>query len=90
MQRFHGALIQIDQYLLAKKIPVIHCLGKTSDYPKWFKFQSGETDNGFVQKFANESKYTVSRDISDNVIDDEGNTILYMHVVKLIDKLLSL
>lgn len=90
MQRFHGALIQIDQYLLAKKIPVIHCLGKNSDYPKWFKFRSGETDNGFVQKFADESKYAVSRDVSDNVIDDEGNTILYLHVVKLIDKLLSL
>jgi len=88
MQRFYGALIQIDQYLLAKKIPVVHCLGKSTDYPKWFNFQSGITDNGFVQNFAANKKFIVDREISDNIIDDAGNSILYRHLVELIDQIL--
>jgi hypothetical protein len=42
--RYYGALIQIDQYLSYKQIPVVHCLGKDYWYPSWFKFTSGVID----------------------------------------------
>ena len=38
--RYMGALIQIDQYLTYKKIPVIHCPFK-ENIPSWFNFTSG-------------------------------------------------
>jgi hypothetical protein len=45
MNRYYGALAQIDQYLKFKNIPVVHCLGKPFWYPTWFKFETGIVDN---------------------------------------------
>lgn len=40
MNRFYGALVQIDQYLSYMKIPSIHIYG-TRHIPSWFNFTSG-------------------------------------------------
>lgn len=42
MNRFYGALVQIDQYLTHMKIPAVHVYG-TKHIPTWFKFSSGVT-----------------------------------------------
>lgn len=41
VNRFNGALIQIDQYITAKKIPCIHIPIQKS-IPPWFSFNSGK------------------------------------------------
>lgn len=40
LNRWYGSLIQIDQYLYAKKIPCIHVIDNNM-IPPWFKFKSG-------------------------------------------------
>lgn len=42
--RHNGALMQIDQFITAKKIPAIHCITSPADIPMWFKFTSGIID----------------------------------------------
>lgn len=70
--RYLGALIQIDQYCTAKKIPVIHCV-KPEEIPNWFKFSSGIVDTELkkiaVEHFAG---YTTSV----NSVSDVGNMII--------------
>jgi len=41
MNRYYGALIQIDQYLQNKNITVIHVLNNSYPLPTWFKFTNG-------------------------------------------------
>ena len=88
MSRFYGALIQIDQYLSRKKIPVVHCLAKDYHYPTWFKFSSGITDNYKIQQIGKNKKYFIDREISDNAINEEGNIAAFEIAVDLIDKVL--
>jgi len=52
--RYQGALMQIDQYLTYKKIPVIHCPYKET-IPNWFKFTSGIVDYK-IANFQNDDK----------------------------------
>jgi len=82
--RYYGALIQIDQYCFAKNIKVIHCLGKPSWYPNWFKFSSGLIDRelGLLQK----SQYYDRYSKSDNGVNEEGNSIMFNRIVELIDQ----
>lgn len=88
MSRFYGALIQIDQYLSHKKIPVVHCLGEDHHYPKWFKFSSGITDDYRIQKISQNKKYFINREVSDNAINEEGNIAAFEIAVDLIDRVL--
>lgn len=44
MNRYYGALIQIDQYLSSRDIFAIHILEKKLPIPAWFKFSSGIID----------------------------------------------
>ena len=70
--RYLGALIQIDQYCTAKKIPVIHCV-KPEEIPNWFKFSSGIVDTD-LKKIATE--HFAGYNISVNSISDDGNRII--------------
>lgn len=85
MNRYYGALIQIDEYLLGKKIPVVHCLGENSWYPDWFVFQSGITDDGFLQSIRRDKNYFVGYDKAYNGINSEGNNLIYKKLVELIN-----
>lgn len=81
-RRFNGALLQIDQLLTVRKIPVIHCpMAKT--LPDWFNFSSGIIDNelGIIDC----SKHNIGYQRSLNAIDNEGNTIIFNKLSEYID-----
>lgn len=84
MNRYYGALIQIDQYLQFKKIPVVHCLGKSFWYPKWFKFSSGSVDDE-IYKLQHEihGHYAMASE-SDNNMNETGNQIAFDRLIPLI------
>lgn len=95
--RYYGALIQIDQYCTARKIPVIHCPISEASIPSWFKFTSGIVDyelNKFGSKFKKTESgylnpYYLGYHKSDNSIDEEGNIIIANKLSEYIDQLLS-
>jgi|688.fasta_scaffold384287_1 hypothetical protein len=83
-KRFNGAILQIDQLLTVRKIPVIHCpMAKT--LPVWFNFSSGITDNEL--SIIDSGKHNIGYQRSLNAIDNEGNTIIFNKLSEYIDNL---
>ncbi len=73
--RHEGALVLIDQYLLYKKIPAVHCINKNWPLPTWFNFQSGVIENEFYA-YQNNQYREHRADVSSNNINQEGNDII--------------
>jgi hypothetical protein len=70
MNRFYGALIQIDQYLSSKNINAIHIVIPEVAVPTWFRFQSGILDDtvpALLEEHISKDKWFV------NCITKEGN-----------------
>ena len=84
MNRYYGALMQIDQYLKFKNIPVVHCLGKPHWYPKWFTFETGVVDSE-IYKLRHEitGHYALSNE-SDNNMTPKGNQLVFDLMLPLI------
>jgi len=80
--RFLGALLQIDQYLTYKKIPVIHCPFKNT-IPSWFTFSSGIVD----YELANLQDYTIRETDMWNHISPEKNIYIADKLIEYIDTL---
>ena len=87
MLRFYGALIQIDQFCTAMKVPVIHCVLDKKFIPNWFKFSSGIIDT-YLSSFQRhhldlddgtsiDNPYLSSYNQSYNSINEEGNKIIF-------------
>lgn len=87
MNRFYGALVQIDQYLTHMKIPAIHVYG-TKHIPPWFKFSSGVErpdihtliDTHYEQGYPNNISATGQTVIAEKLLEalhlmDEDNSI---------------
>jgi hypothetical protein len=81
--RFTGSLIQIDQYLTAKKIPAIHCAFQAS-IPSWFNFTSGEVDYNLIKL---QDPHNVSYDTMSNRISPEHNYIIADFLIDRINRL---
>jgi hypothetical protein len=81
--RYLGALIQIDQYLTHKKIPVIHCAYMKS-IPSWFKFSSGIVDYDLVKLHDTGS---VNVHIMKNRLTPENNQLVANTLIGYIDQL---
>lgn len=84
LNRYYGALIQIDQFLLRKKIPVVHCLTSDSTcYPDWFTFKSGicDTEISKIQITHREPNHL----ISGNNVTKKGNKIIFKKLLPLIE-----
>jgi hypothetical protein len=79
MNRYYGALLQIDRYLEDKKIPCIHVLEKETVTPNWFTFKSGIVDFS-IMEIVTENPVNYG-DFFVNLITKEGN-------LKVADKLL--
>jgi len=84
--RYYGALIQIDQYLLAKNIPTVHCITNHPHicYPSWFEFKSG-----VISSEPNHIKHTYEEPNhlkSGNNVTEEGNKLIYEMLLPLIDQ----
>lgn len=84
MNRYYGALIQIDQYLSFKNIPVVHCLGKPWWYPNWFRFTSGVTDSEIYKLQHEVTGHYATVKESDNNMNEEGNRIAFELIMPLI------
>lgn len=84
MNRYYGSLMQIDQYLKFKNIPVVHCLGKPFWYPKWFKFETGITNSEIYKLRHEETGYYAVQKESDNSMNEEGNQIAFDRMLPLI------
>lgn len=82
LNRFYGNLIQIDQYLLAKKIPAVHILEKSNAIPQWFAFQSGVTDYTVAPLY---QIFKAKQPFFVNCITKEGN----LEVVKKLEVLIN-
>lgn len=81
--RYHGALIQIDQYLTYKKIPTVHIVGVNTEIPKWFEFKSGVTFQSMPELL---DEHAVHRSQSANMLDAEGNDKIFKKILPVIQK----
>ena len=81
MNRYYGALLQIDQYCLSKNIAVVHC---ASPYklPNWFKFSSGVYNNDLCHF---QKTYKNIYDASNNGISQQGNLVAFEKLKELIN-----
>jgi hypothetical protein len=86
MNRYYGALMQIDQYLKFKNIPVVHCLGKDYWYPKWFKFETGVCDSEIYKLQHEITGYYAYAVDSENNMTEEGNQIAFDMIMPLINQ----
>lgn len=82
LNRFYGALIQIDQYVTTKKIPTIHVVNKKS-LPNWFYFSSGIVDITIKLIIKNHITEIPSKDYN-NGITAKGNIEIANRLLKLI------
>lgn len=90
MNRYMGALVQIDQYITAKKIPAIHCmLDNSLSIPPWFKFTSGIVDHELASMQTKNQKFPYVPPISANHISLEGNKYIFNKLESYIQQLLS-
>lgn len=90
MNRYYGALIQIDQYLTAKKIPAIHCmLDHSLAMPSWFKFSSGVVDFELASMQKPSEQFPYAPPISANHVSLEGNKYIFNKLESYIQQLSS-
>ena len=83
MNRFYGALMQIDSYLILKEIPCIHVL--YTDLPNWFKFKSGVVDREISEITKNYAQQPGTFFV--NCISKEGNLLVANRLVELASSL---
>ena len=83
MNRFYGALVQIDGYCVTKNIPVIHVWHKS--IPSWFKFTSGMVNMDILDIF---KQYKVPSNVFNvNGITDEGNVKVCERLTELVESM---
>jgi hypothetical protein len=70
LNRYYGALMQIDKFLIDKQIPTIHVLEKT--LPKWLSFQSGIVDFD-IMKLTRQYRLPAGARFVSNCVTVEGN-----------------
>jgi hypothetical protein len=73
LNRFYGALIQIDQYLKVKNIPAIHVVMEKT-IPTWFNFTSGIVDTKIMH--LTKLHLPPKGEWSPNCITKEGNALI--------------
>jgi hypothetical protein len=86
MNRYYGALIQIDQYLNNKNISTIHILDRDHPLPSWFNFSKGVV-NYTVMDIVKSHKATNPFFV--NCISKEGNKLVATEIINIIDGGLS-
>lgn len=80
--RYYGSLIQIDQYLTAKKTPVIHVVNNS--IPPWFNFTSGLVDYQ-INTIIKENP-TKPNEWFANFITAEGNSLVATRLTELAEE----
>lgn len=83
LNRFYGALLQIDRYLVDRSIPCVHVLSYSNAIPDWFKFSSGIVDYTVMDLC---QKYKTERDqFFVNTVTREGNLAVANRLITLIN-----
>lgn len=85
MNRYNGALMQIDAYLTAMGIPAIHLI-HVGYIPSWFKFSSGIVDTEIVE-WQHIDPYRTSYNTSPNALTEEANLLVEEKMVQYIELL---
>lgn len=81
LNRYYGALIQIDQYLKSKNILSVHIVEK--DYlPNWFRFMSGVVDSSILEIISN-TRLTENDKWCANGITADGNRLVADQLYKI-------
>ena len=70
LNRYYGALMQIDRFLCDRKIPVLHVLSESNSVPHWFEFKSGPVDFDIMKLC---DTYKSKQSFFVNLITKEGN-----------------
>jgi hypothetical protein len=84
--RYYGALIQIDQYVTAKKIPTIH-LAIKEYIPSWFKFSSGIVDFDLADCWQGKGQWRDTYRRIANAVTPAGNRYIADKLAEYIEKL---
>jgi hypothetical protein len=86
LNRYYGALIQIDKYLIDKQIPTIHVLEKT--LPRWLSLQSGIVDFN-IMKLTKQHRLLPDKRFVSNCITIEGNLKVADNLKLLMNQILQ-
>jgi hypothetical protein len=81
LNRFYGALAQIDQYLSSKKIFSIHVIDKNNNIPNWFTFNSGIVDHStmeIIEQYPGKNPFFV------NCVNRLGNILVAKNLINII------
>ena len=81
MNRYYGALIQIDQYLQNKDITVIHVVDRAYPLPAWFNFTNNIV-NFTIMDIVKEHRATNPFFV--NCISEEGNKLVAIELINSI------
>lgn len=81
LNRYYGALIQIDQYLSFKNIKAIHVLDKRCVVPNWYKF-NGYVDESIMQICEQE---VAKNPFFVNCVSQYGNRLIADKLIEIID-----
>ena len=84
MNRFLGSLLQIDQYMRAKNIPVIHVI-KEKTLPPWFNFSSGVVDFEIMKLV--DSNAVPRGEWFVNCVTAQGNELIFKKLKELVEEL---
>ena len=87
MNRYYGALIQIDQYVSDRDIKTIHVVSKKLPIPRWFKFNSGTVDYSVAE--LTEKHAVPYSEFFVNTITKEGNQQVANRIIELMQDILQ-
>jgi hypothetical protein len=82
MNRFYGALIQIDQYISEKSISTIHVVDKNAiPIPSWFSFKHGIVDYSVAEII---KQNPAKNNFFYNCITEEANALIAEKLINII------
>lgn len=84
--RYWGSLIQIDQYLTAKKIPAIH-VPTPGQTPDWFRFSSGRVADDVRDIFKQHYQHKSVQPFL-NWMTPEGNLAVFQRLKEIVEELI--
>ena len=81
LNRYYGALLQIDQYLEFKNIRTVHVLPRKNNVPNWFTFKSGQIDYDIMDVFEN---HPAKNPFFVNLTTIEGNKLVASQLLNIV------
>lgn len=83
MNRYYGAMIQIDSYLKYKNIKCVHFVNDSKWFPIWHKFISGPVNNTILNIIKEDSEYYTSKTF--NKVNKQGNQLIFNTIIEMLN-----